>query len=255
MGLLRSLAFTSFYKIAGYRTFWVLSIGVSLLLFSVAHLIFNLEVFPVAQWLDEAKLWSTMAWLVKGSGYVFSLLMIFLVCNDFTYQTNKQFVINGWSRHHLILSYVFMALVFCFVQVVFCACLVHLTASRHSLSVNYDANAMVTLASLITCALTQLLFAMTCSIFLKKSMPSVMTYGFCLLFLEPVGAWYFKLRFNLVSLDYLPFQNLEKLIASPFQLVVDPMITTASESVWFIAVAYIGFFYTLSYLRLHYTDL
>jgi len=103
-------------KVKNYRTFWVF-IGLGLLaIFApnyIIHDIFDRNMPAEAQKLlgqslyDFPVAWQTVASVNSYTSGIFSLLLITLVTNEFSYKTHRQNVIDGWERSDFVLSKLF----------------------------------------------------------------------------------------------------------------------------------------------------
>ncbi len=103
-------------KVKNYRTFWVfIALGVLSILAPnfVIHDVFIKNIPPDAQKLlgqsiyDFPLVWQTVASVSSYTSGIFSLLLITLVTNEFTYKTHRQNIIDGWERSDFVLSKVF----------------------------------------------------------------------------------------------------------------------------------------------------
>jgi hypothetical protein len=103
-------------KVKNYRTFWVfLALGVLAILAPnfIIHDIFIKRIPPEAQKLlgqsiyDFPLVWQTVASVSSYTSGIFSLLLITLVTNEFTYKTHRQNIIDGWERSEFVISKLF----------------------------------------------------------------------------------------------------------------------------------------------------
>lgn len=103
-------------KVKNYRTFWVfIALGLLSILAPnfVIYDVFIKNVPPEAKKLlgesiyDFPLVWQTVASVSSYTSGIFSLLLITLVTNEFTYRTHRQNIIDGWERSDFVLSKVF----------------------------------------------------------------------------------------------------------------------------------------------------
>lgn len=103
-------------KVKNYRTFWVfLALGLLAILAPnfIIHDIFIKRIPPEAQKLlgqsiyDFPLVWQTVASVSSYTSGIFSLLLITLVTNEFTYKTHRQNIIDGWERSEFVISKLF----------------------------------------------------------------------------------------------------------------------------------------------------
>lgn len=103
-------------KVKNYRTFWVfIVLGLLAILAPnfIIHNIFIEKIPQEAQKLlgqsiyDFPLVWQTVASVSSYTSGIFSLLLITLVTNEFTYKTHRQNIIDGWERSDFVLSKLF----------------------------------------------------------------------------------------------------------------------------------------------------
>ncbi|HNE93624.1 MAG TPA: ABC transporter permease [Chitinophagaceae bacterium] len=120
-----SLIKTEWLKLKKYRIFWWMLVivaltypGINLMFYKVYSsitakegmegslmkmLIGNPFAFPEA--------WHTIAYFSSWFVLVPSILIIMIISNEYTYKTNRQNVIDGWSRKEFILSKLFIVII------------------------------------------------------------------------------------------------------------------------------------------------
>jgi hypothetical protein len=107
---------TEWLKVKNYRTFWVfIGLGVISILAPnfIIHDIFSRSIPEEARKLlgqsiyDFPLVWQTVASVASYTSGLFSLLLITLVTNEFTYKTHRQNIIDGWERRDFVLSKLF----------------------------------------------------------------------------------------------------------------------------------------------------
>ncbi len=132
---MRSLLSTEWLKVKNYGAFKILSIfflvGVVLtnyIVFSVnKNIIGNINTAGLVSSFNPYSFSNTWQTTSYATGYLLilpSLLMIILVCNEFSYRTSRQNIIDGWSRQQFIEVKIVIALITAIVSTI----LVFLTA-------------------------------------------------------------------------------------------------------------------------------
>src|SRR6187431_330058 len=113
-----SLLKTEWLKIRNYPAFWLL-IGLCLLSYPGINYIF-LKAFESIVKKENAagkmisvllgkpfsfpEVWHTSAYLISVFVFIPSVLIIMLITNEYTYKTNRQNIIDGWSRRDFMFA-------------------------------------------------------------------------------------------------------------------------------------------------------
>lgn len=108
-------------KIKNYRTFWILAVlfvisvvGVNYFAYQIkqATMQNNQQVNAlVGAPFDFPNVWHTVSYLSSFLLFILGLMIITSVCNEFTFKTHRQNVIDGWSRTQFINVKIVMVLI------------------------------------------------------------------------------------------------------------------------------------------------
>src|SRR5690606_2055949 len=112
-------------KMFKYRTFWILIILHFILLvfsaFYVRDIIDNLEYSTpgkgvtvnssLSVYLFFPRVWNTIAYVAGFLNILLSAIVIFSVCNEYSFQTLKQNIVNGLNRWQFLSSKLLLCLV------------------------------------------------------------------------------------------------------------------------------------------------
>ena len=106
---------TEWLKVKSYRTFWIMLSLFVVLVISINYIAILLMKFvkdksgnlfdPVLY--DYPTVWQSVAFLGSFVSLLLGLLIIILVCNEYTFKTHRQNVIDGWSRQQFMVSKLF----------------------------------------------------------------------------------------------------------------------------------------------------
>jgi ABC-2 type transport system permease protein len=151
-----------------------------------------------------------------------AMLLIILISNEYTFRTNRQNIIDGWSRHEFISVKLVMALIFSIVSVVlvFCTALCFGLFSKTSFSWNGFSH----VGYFFLKALSYNMFAVLVSVLIKKTGFAIGVYFIYLgaenILSQMLDFWSMKLKgdktVDLGSLgDYLPMNASDGLLTFP----------------------------------------
>lgn len=213
-----------------------------------------------------ARTWQTTSYV---SGFLLilpAMIILMLVTNEYTFRTNRQNIIDGWSRGEFVGVKLGIAFIFAFVSTI----LVFITAIAFALfsSTDFSFNSISAVGYFFLKALTYNMFAVLISVLVKKT-----GFAIGLFFIYLVGEnvlskavdfWSINLRddkiVDLGSLgSYLPMNAADGLLAFPdnplkaFAKGISP--TDYSWVVLAFALFYIALFIFWSYRKYINSDL
>ena len=97
-----------YMKVKNYTTFWAI-LGIYAAVVPLTYLaisqISNIDLLPSKSLLlSFPTVWQYFTWTASWWNVMLGVLIVILVCNDFTYKTHRQSVIDGLSRRDVILG-------------------------------------------------------------------------------------------------------------------------------------------------------
>ena len=94
-------------KIVPYRTFWIV---MALFAITVPGVFYMLGEVPTIKPMiyGYAKIWHNLAYLASWLNLLCGVLVILLTCNEFTFRTFGQHIIDGQRRTDMVLSKVLL---------------------------------------------------------------------------------------------------------------------------------------------------
>ncbi|MBX2931563.1 MAG: ABC transporter permease [Chitinophagaceae bacterium] len=161
------------------------------------------------------EVWHSVAYFSSWLLVVPSLLIIMIITNEYTYKTNKQNIIDGWSRSEFILSKLYDVLVISTIISIVYIIITVVFGIRYSSEfqiTRWDEQIKyVFLFFLQTFA--QLTIAFFVGFILKRSFIALGVFIFYLIVVEPILGSIFKYYFKLPALaNFLPLEISDKLI-------------------------------------------
>jgi ABC-type transport system involved in multi-copper enzyme maturation permease subunit len=105
-------------KVKAYRTFWIL-LGLAIVIIPAANMIVQeitgkmnkeTQMLLGGSVYDFPYVWQSVANVSSYTSAIFSLLLLTLVTNEFTFKTHRQNVIDGWERREFVYAKLFWVL-------------------------------------------------------------------------------------------------------------------------------------------------
>jgi len=200
--------------------------------------------------------WQTTSYATGWLLILPALLIIILVTNEYTYKTNRQNIIDGWSRNDFISVKLVLALIFAIASTI----LVFFTALGFGLfsGTDFSFNKISHVGFFFLKALTYNVVAVFISVLVKRTGFAIAVY-FIYTFVENVisqllDVWSFTLKRDKVADmgsmgDYLPMNAADGLLTFPDNPLKSLARNTMPTEYFWISVA-LAVFYLLLFTRL-----
>lgn len=257
-----------FIKLFTYTGFWLPAIFWAVLfvlcLFLGTQININLPGLDSGTFFRFPALWNITTWLASWFNLILAIISMIFVCNEFSFKTFRQHVIDGLSRTELFLGKVYLMLVFAF------AGFVLVVASTLILGIFY--NTSESWSSVFDTiylpfvyfiqAFAYMSFAMMIALLIKNIGLSILTFFGYFIFLEPIVRNFFPENI----LMFFPMKVISNLTPAPdiFQISTNAQFTTTINGqivndapsipfempLWgnsLVAIGYITLFLTISW--------
>lgn len=248
------------HKILPYRTVWVILATYAILL--TFFLYASSQVTVNGQQLGESMyqlpaFWQRLTYIASFFNLLFSILIIVLVSDEYTFRTLRQQVIDGLSRTDLVLAKFYIILALAAISTLFLLLLGLyfglLYSTGHSVETIFSQ--ADTLFYYFVQSVGYMSLAMLFAFFIRKSGLAIVGFIAYTIIIEPLI--HFRLPDTIDK--YLPLKVMGTLTPRPLQDVLD-QVTTPTELLtptWaaLLAVVYIALFCLLSYYILRLRDL
>ncbi len=274
---MRNLLKIEWLKLRSYNAFIVLSSFFALGVLTTNYIVFSVNKNIIGKIntaglvssfnpYDFDKTWQTTSYATGWLLLLPALLLIILVTNEFTYRTNRQNIIDGWSREEFINVKLAMAVI----TAVITTLLVIFTALLFGLfsGTAFSMNGFSHVGFFMLKALSYNLLAILIAVWVRKTGFAIGLYFIYLgaenIISQLLDVWSIKLRadngIDLGSMgDYLPMNASDGLLTFPD----NPIKTFAKTNlptdytwlVFALAILYIGLFLVLSRRRIIKSDL
>ncbi|MEO6832207.1 MAG: ABC transporter permease [Chitinophagaceae bacterium] len=218
-------------KIRRYRTFWILSA-----LFLVFLPLWNYEIANgvvqmgggginiLSQAYTFPEVWSNLGWW--GSIFILflAILIITLTCNEFTFKTNRQNVIDGWSRMDFFQSKVLLVLTFSLITTLFVFLLGVIFGLSKSGSATGMFNHLEALGYFFILSLNYLGAALFMALWIRKSGLTISLYLLYAMIIEYAAASIINHSTGTKIGNLLPLQASDELLPFPLMKMAQSMI-------------------------------
>ncbi|MEI2747871.1 MAG: ABC transporter permease [Ferruginibacter sp.] len=264
-------------KIKNYRAFLIISLFFALGVFTSNYIVYSV----FSNMVNEAQTatligrfnpydfyytWQTTSYTTGFLLMLPALLLIILVTNEFTFRTNRQNIIDGWSRDEFVNVKMSLAVIFALVSTV----LVILSALLFGLmsGSDFSVNGISHVGFFFLKALSYNLLAVLISVWVRRTGFAVGIYFIYLgaenIISQLLDVWSLKLRssngIDLGSMgDYLPMNASDGLLTFPDNPLKAIAKTTLPTDYTYVvvafAVAYVVLFYWLGRKKIVEKDL
>jgi ABC-2 type transport system permease protein len=160
--------------------------------------------------------WRTVAYFSSLFVFIPAIVVIMLITNEYTYKTNRQNIIDGWSRNNfitgklvdvIILSVIVTMLYTAVVLVIGFANTTGIVANRWSLAYYIGLFALQTFS--------QLSLAFMVGMLLRKSFIALAVFAFYFVIVEPISSKLIQYKFKSELYHYLPLEISNALLPKP----------------------------------------
>jgi len=160
--------------------------------------------------------WRTVAYFSSLFVFIPAIVIILLITNEYTYKTNRQNIIDGWSRRTfltgklfdvIILSAIVTALYF------LVALVIGLSNTTHPAADNWKLAYYTGLFALQT--FSQLSLAFMVGLLIRKSFIALAVFAFYFIIAEPISVNVLKYKYKNEIGEYFPLEISHRLLPKP----------------------------------------
>jgi len=256
-----SLLKTEWLKIKKYPAFWLMLGIVALSYPGMNYAIYangykdalsDSKMGPILQLLPNPftfpDAWQTVAFISSLFVFLPSIVVIMFITNEYTYRTNRQNIIDGWSRTDFMMSKLIdVVLITLLITVLYTvtAFIIGTVNSVNAAGSYWDATKYIGLFFLQQ--FSQLSLALFIALLVRKAFVALGIFLFYYFPLEPILVQVAKVRFNGIG-QYLPLEISDRLIPYPRWFI-------RKESEWktLVEQSHIHILYTILLLALTWT--
>jgi ABC-2 type transport system permease protein len=221
---------TEWLKIKKYPAFWWV-MGITALTYPGVNYIFhgiyenltqkdtqraNIVKMLVGNPFSFPEAWHTVAYTSSIFVFIPAIVVIMLITNEYSYKTNRQNIIDGWSRTEFMLAKMIdVVLLTVIVTLMYAAVamIIGLTNTESTTVNHWEMSYYVGLFALQT--FSQLSLALLVGFLLRKSFIALAVFAFYFIILEPILVNVLKYKYNLNIGEYFPLEISHKLLPKP----------------------------------------
>jgi len=160
--------------------------------------------------------WKTVAYFSSIFVFIPAIVIIMLITNEFTYKTNRQNIIDGWSRKQFmtgkLIDVVILSLIVTMLYTVV-AIVIGVVNTTKPNAEKWGMAYYIGLFALQT--FSQLSLAFLVGLIVRKSFIALAIFSFYFIMLEPIAGNYIRVKFHSNIGRYFPLQISHRLIPRP----------------------------------------
>jgi ABC-2 type transport system permease protein len=212
-------------KIKNYRTFWILLAIIVVSIPSYNYVIFDfitnrLQVNGqsiLGNPFSFPEVWQTVGFHSSFMIFIPALLIITLMTNEFTYRTQRQNIIDGWSRTQFINVKLFEVLLLSLLVtlIVFCTILYFGFSNKKNEGDAFAWKNVRFLFYFFVQMISYSMIAFLCAMLIKRA-GLAMGVFFIYMILEQFVVVFFREKYKITAVNYMPEEVTDKLIPFPF---------------------------------------
>lgn len=160
--------------------------------------------------------WRTMAFFSSFFIYIPSIVVIMLITNEYTYKTNRQNIIDGWSRKNFMTAKLIDVLLLAAIVTVLYAVVaftIGLTNSEGATGGKWTLSYYIGLFFLQT--FSQLSIAFTVGMLVRKAFIALAIFTFYSIIVEPIAVNVLKYRYKSEAGRFFPMEISDRLLTKP----------------------------------------
>lgn len=160
--------------------------------------------------------WRTMAFFSSFFVYIPAIVVIMLITNEYTYKTNRQNIIDGWSRRDFMTAKLIDVLLLSAIVILLYTAVVlviGLTNTKNGSPHIWRLSYYIGLFFLQT--FSQLSIAFTVGMLLRKAFIALAIFTFYSIIVEPIAVNFLKYKYNSEIGRFFPMEISDRLLTKP----------------------------------------
>ena len=160
--------------------------------------------------------WKTVAYFSSIFVFIPAIVIIMLITNEYTYKTNRQNIIDGWSRKEFMMAKLMDVALLSFIVTLLYAVVALVIGMSNTKEVTAGRWSMVYYIGLFALqTFSQLSIAFMVGLLVRKSFIALAIFAFYFIMLEPISVELIRNKLNSNIGDYFPLKVSHKLIPRP----------------------------------------
>ncbi len=221
---------TEWLKIKNYPAFWWV-FGITALTYPGVNYLFLYVYYDITKQKSTAgqvlkalmgnpfslpEGWRTMAFFSSFFIYIPAIVVIMLITNEYTYRTNRQNIIDGWSRKNFMTAKMIdVLLLSAIVTILYTVVVLFIGLSNTNINATgkWDLTYYIGLVLLQT--FSQLSIAFTVGMLLRKAFIALAIFTFYSVIVEPIAVNVLHYKYNTEIGKFFPMEISDRLLTKP----------------------------------------
>ncbi|HLY72214.1 MAG TPA: ABC transporter permease [Puia sp.] len=221
---------TEWLKIKKYPAFWWV-MGITALTYPGINYIFHGVYVDITQ--DNNKkgeilkalignpfsfpeAWHTVAYLSSIFVFIPAIVVIMLITNEYTYKTNRQNIIDGWSRKEFMFAKMIDVMILTLIVTLLFSIVAFIMGVTNTENTSANHWSMIYYVGLFALqTFSQLSIAFMVGLLLRKSFIALAVFSFYFIILEPIAVNVLKYKYKSGIGEYFPLEISQKLLPKP----------------------------------------
>ncbi|HXB44793.1 MAG TPA: ABC transporter permease [Puia sp.] len=160
--------------------------------------------------------WRTVAYFSSLFVFIPAIVVIMLITNEYTYKTNRQNIIDGWSRKNFMTGKLIDVLILSIMVTILytlVALIIGLTNTTDATASKWELSYYIGLFALQS--FSQLSLAFLVGFLVRKSFIALAIFAFYFIVLEPIAINILKYKFNSEAGQFFPLEISHRLLPRP----------------------------------------
>jgi len=225
-----NIARTEWLKIKNYPAFWWV-MGITALTYPGVNSIFLYEYHDIVTRKNATgqivkallgnpyampEAWKTVAYFSSVFVFIPAIVIIMLVTNEYTYKTNRQNIIDGWSRKDFMTGKLIDVVILSTIVTVLYTVVALVIGLRNTKPGTAGMWSMVYYIGLFALqTFSQLSLAFMVGLLVRKSFIALAVFVFYFIMFEPISVEFIRNKFHSNIGDYFPLKISHRLIPRP----------------------------------------
>jgi len=221
---------TEWLKIKNYPAFWWV-MGITALTYPSINSILLYQYYDLVEQKSAAgqvvkallgnpfafpETWKTVAYFSSLFVFIPAIVIIMLITNEYTFKTNRQNIIDGWSRKEFMTGKLIDVVILSAIVTLLYAVIATIIGTLNTTKAGADKWGMAYYIGLFALqTFSQLSIAFTIGLLVRKSFVALAIFAFYFLMLEPIAVNFLRIRFHTEIGRFFPLNVSHKLIPRP----------------------------------------
>ena len=258
---------TEWLKLKKYRTFWIM-IGLFVVILPIWNIMISKSMVKVGgnsegamNLLDSAysfnHVWDNMGWWASLFIMFITILIMIITTNEFSFKTNRQNLIDGWTRTQVLHAKWIVVLILAVLTTLY-VFLVGICFGIYTDDMSNFPGDLTKVFYLLILTINYYSFGLVIAYLVKRSGMAIGLFFLYIMFIEKLVQSVFNYFTKTEYGNFMPLQASDELLPFPLMDIAKAMlqteVTIANSTYIIVSLGWIVIYYLISRLRLLKTD-